>query len=70
MTFCEAVKIEAGLLSARLIQVKLKSLEAISKPRLRPDRFVTSFFKMLTYSKCMLRFFIGLRLAPRPDPRF
>jgi len=37
-------------------------LEAISKPRLRPDSCVASLFKMLTFS-IMLRFFIGLRLA-------
>jgi hypothetical protein len=47
-------------------------LEAISKPYLTPDGYVENLSKMLTYSHvyCMLRFFIGPRLAIEGDLRF
>ncbi len=45
-------------------------LEAVSKPHLRPNGCVASLFKMLTYSPCMLRFFIGFRLALKRHLRF
>jgi hypothetical protein len=38
-------------------------LEVASKHYLAYDSCVANLFKMLTYSQCMLRFFIGLRLA-------
>jgi hypothetical protein len=39
------------------------SLQATSKTHLTPNYGVASLFKMLTYSPCMLRFFIDSRLV-------
>jgi hypothetical protein len=36
-------------------------LQAISKIHLTPNYGIVRLFKMLTYSPCMLRFFIGSR---------
>jgi hypothetical protein len=56
------------ILIERLAQCQL--LEVISKPHLSSDSCVAALFKMLTYSPCMLRFFIGLRLALERDLTF
>jgi hypothetical protein len=40
----------------------LPRLEAISKIHLTPNYGVADLLKMLTYSLCMLRFFVGPRL--------
>jgi len=46
------------------------SREVVSKHHLASDGCVADLFKMLTYSLCMLRFFIGLRLALERDLAF
>jgi hypothetical protein len=48
----------------------LKENRSHFKTYLRPDGFVKTLLKILTYQLRMLRFFVGLWLALEPDLRF
>ena len=49
---------------------KNTNLEAIPKPRLRPNICVTRRLSMLTYFRCMLGFFVASSRDLEPDLRF